>query len=109
MEQLVAQIAALARMGREVVVVTSGAVGAGMGRLGYDKRPKDLAELQACAAIGQSRLMATYEGLFARYHLHAAQVLLTHDDLRDHDRHVNGRQTLLTLLKHGVIPIVNEN
>ena len=107
--QLVAQVAAQRRAGREVVLVTSGAVGAGMGVLGHDKRPADLDELQACAAVGQSRLMATYEKLFARYQLHVAQVLLTHDDLEHHERHLNARRTLLTLLRRGVVPIINEN
>lgn len=110
MEQLVAQIAAQRRAGREVVIVTSGAVGAGMGVLGYAKRPSELAELQACAAVGQSRLMATYEHLFARYELHVAQVLLTHDDLQHHDRHLNARNSLVALLqRENVIPIINEN
>lgn len=107
--QLVAQVAAQRESGREVVLVTSGAVGAGMGVLGYDKRPASLDELQACAAVGQSRLMATYEKLFARYHLHVGQVLLTHDDLEHHERHLNARRTLLTLLRRGVVPIINEN
>jgi len=109
MEQLVAQFSAQRRAGREIVLVTSGAVGAGMGALGFAKRPGELAELQACAAIGQSRLMATYEALFAQHNLHVAQVLLTHDDLRDHERHLNARNTLVTLLRHGVVPIINEN
>jgi glutamate 5-kinase len=109
MEQLVAQIAAQRLAGREVVLVTSGAVGSGMGALGFKRRPRELAELQACAAVGQSRLMATYEKLFAKHELHVAQVLLTHEDLQDHDRHLNARNTLVTLLKHGVIPVINEN
>jgi len=109
LEQLVAQIAELRRAGKEVVFVTSGAVGAGMGVLGYEKRPGELAELQACAAIGQSRLMAIYEKLFAQHGLHVAQVLLTHDDLQHHERHLNARNTLVTLLNHGVVPIINEN
>ncbi len=110
MEQLVAQIAGQRRAGREVAIVTSGAVGAGMGVLGYAKRPAELAELQACAAVGQSRLMATYEKLFAQHDLHVAQVLLTHDDLEHHDRHLNARNTLVTLLQRNhVIPIINEN
>src|SRR5262245_25542679 len=79
MEQLVSQIAAQREGGKEIVVVTSGAVGAGMGVLGYEKRPSGLAELQACAAVGQSRLMTVYERLFAHFGLHVAQVLLTHD------------------------------
>jgi glutamate 5-kinase len=80
-----------------------------MGVLGHAKRPTDLAELQACAAVGQSRLMATYEKLFKAFGLSVAQLLLTHDDLEHHDRHLNARNTLVTLLRHGVIPIINEN
>ncbi len=109
MDQLVAQVAAQRTAGKEIVLVTSGAVGAGMGALGYDRRPGGLAELQACAAVGQSRLMATYENLFARFELKVAQVLLTHDDLQHHERHLNARNTLVTLLGRGVIPIINEN
>jgi glutamate 5-kinase len=109
LEQLVAQVAALRKSGKEIVLVTSGAVGAGMGALGYDKRPGELAELQACAAVGQSRLMAMYAELFARHNLHVAQVLLTHDDLEHHERHLNARNTLVTLLGRGVVPIINEN
>ena len=109
LEQIVAQVAALRRAGKEVVVVTSGAVGAGMGALGFDTRPADLAEKQACAAVGQSRLMSTYEKLFAKHDLVVAQVLLTHDDLEHHERHLNARNTLVTLLGHGVVPIINEN
>ncbi|HUB86981.1 MAG TPA: glutamate 5-kinase [Verrucomicrobiae bacterium] len=109
LEQLVAQIAAQKKSGREIVLVTSGAVGAGMGALGFEKRPAELAELQACAAVGQSRLMATYAELFAKHGLHVAQVLLTHDDLEHHERHLNARNTLVTLLARGVIPIINEN
>jgi glutamate 5-kinase len=109
MKQLVAQMAAQRQAGRDLVLVSSGAVGAGMGVLGYDKRPSDLSELQACAAVGQSRLMATYDTLFAAHVLHVAQVLLTHDDLEHHERHLNARNTLCTLLARGVVPIINEN
>ena len=109
MEQLVGQLAGQRQAGREVVLVSSGAVGAGMGVLGHRKRPNDLAELQACAAVGQSRLMASYERLFARFGLNIAQILLTHDDLQHHERHLNARNTLVTLLGHGVIPVINEN
>jgi glutamate 5-kinase len=109
LEQLVAQLAAQCQTGREVVVVTSGAVGAGMGVLNYAKRPTDLSELQACAAVGQSRLMATYAELFGRFDRQVAQVLLTHEDLEHHERHLNARHTLVTLLSRGVVPIVNEN
>jgi glutamate 5-kinase len=109
MEQLVSQIAEQRKAGKEMVLVSSGAVGAGMGVLGHLRRPNDLAELQACAAVGQSRLMATYEKLFAGFDLNVAQVLLTHDDLEHHERHLNARNTLVKLLAHGVVPIINEN
>ena len=109
MAQLVAQIADQRKSGKEMVLVSSGAVGAGMGVLGYEKRPAELAELQACAAVGQSRLMATYEKLFAVHGLSVAQILLTHDDLEHHERHLNARNTLITLLRLGVVPIINEN
>ena len=79
MQQLAAQIAAIRAQGKQVVIVTSGAVGAGMGALGFEKRPAELSTLQACAAIGQSRLMTTYEKLFAEAGFGVAQVLLTHD------------------------------
>ena len=107
--QLVAQVAALQKAGKEVVLVTSGAVGAGMGALGYASRPANLAEKQACAAVGQSRLMAMYDQLFTRHNLVVAQVLLTHEDLEHHERHLNARNTLVTLLGRGVVPIINEN
>src|SRR5205807_9612849 len=87
MEQLVGQVAEQRRAGKEIVLVTSGAVGAGMGALGHERRPNDLAELQACAAVGQTRLMATYEKLFGVHGLSVAQLLLTHDDLEHHERH----------------------
>ena len=109
LEQLVGQIAALRKAGKEVVLVTSGAVGAGMGALGYESRPTDLAEKQACAAVGQSRLMTAYDQLFSAHGLVVAQVLLTHEDLEHHERHLNARNTLVTLLGRGVVPIVNEN
>ncbi len=109
LEQLAAQLAALRCAGKEVVLVTSGAVGAGMGALGYETRPSHLAEKQACAAVGQSRLMAAYDKLFAAHGLVVAQVLLTHADLEHHERHLNARNTLVTLLNRGVIPIINEN
>jgi len=109
MSQLVAQIASLRKSGIEVVLVTSGAVGAGMGIFEDEKRPKKLNDLQACAAVGQVKLMSAYDQLFAGHGLHVAQVLLTHDDLKHHERHLNARQTLLSLLGKGVIPIINEN
>ncbi|MBC8325012.1 MAG: glutamate 5-kinase [Verrucomicrobia subdivision 3 bacterium] len=108
-KQLVAQIARARKGGREVVLVSSGAVAAGMEALGCKKRPSRLAELQACAAVGQSRLMARYEEFFATHKLQAAQVLLTHADLQDYDRHLNARNTLMALLDRGVVPVINEN
>lgn len=109
MEQLVGQMAEQRQAGREILVVSSGAVGAGMGALGFAKRPRDLADLQACAAVGQSRLMAIYDKLFGMHGLSVAQILLTHDDLEHHERHLNARNTLVTLLEHGIVPIINEN
>ena len=108
-KQLVSQIVRARKAGREVVLVSSGAVAAGMEALGCEKRPTRLAELQACAAVGQSRLMARYEELFSAHKLQAAQVLLTHADLQDHDRHLNARNTLMALLDRGVVPVINEN
>ena len=107
--QLVSQIAAQRAAGKEVVLVSSGAIGAGMGILGYEKRPAELSELQACAAVGQPRLMAHYAEAFVKHDLHVAQVLLTHDDLEHHERHLNARNTLVTLLGRGVVPVINEN
>ncbi|MFO1488804.1 MAG: glutamate 5-kinase [Verrucomicrobiota bacterium] len=109
MEQLVAQMAAQRQAGKEIVIVTSGAVGAGMGALGYETRPAELAEKQACAAVGQSRLMAIYDKLFSKFKLTVGQVLLTHEDLEHHERHLNARNTLVTLLSRGIVPIINEN
>jgi glutamate 5-kinase len=109
MAQLASQMAEQHKAGRDIVLVSSGAVGAGMGVLGYDKRPGQLAELQACAAVGQSRLMAVYDQIFGKFGIQVAQVLLTHDDLRHHERHLNARNTLVRLLKHRVVPIINEN
>ena len=109
MKQLAGQVAAIRAQDKQVVIVTSGAVGAGMGVMGYEKRPVDLAALQACAAVGQSRLMTTYEKLFGEAGFGVGQVLLTHDDLEHHERHLNARNTLVTLLDKGIIPIINEN
>ena len=109
MKQLVAQMANQVRAGREVVLVSSGAIGAGMGVLNYSRRPTDVSDQQACAAVGQSRLMATYERFFEEHQLVAAQVLLTHADLEHKERHLNARNTLITLLGHGVVPVINEN
>ena len=108
-DDLVGQIADLMRGGVEVIIVTSGAISAGVGRLGLRARPKLLPELQAAAAVGQSVLIACYERCFGRHGHWVAQILLTHDDLRDRARHLNARNTINTLLALGVIPIINEN
>jgi len=105
----VAQIVALRKAGIELVLVSSGAVSEGMVRMGWKRRPKALHELQAAAAIGQMGLVQTYETSFQVHGLHTAQILLTHEDLSDRQRYLNARSTLSTLLKLGVIPIVNEN
>lgn len=109
MSQLVGQVAGLKKRGIEVVLVTSGAVGAGMGAFASSERPRKLDGLQACAAVGQVKLMTAYDQLFAERDVHVAQVLLTHDDLKDQERHLNARQTLVSLLNEGVVPIINEN
>jgi len=105
----VEQVAALRMQGIEVLMVSSGAVGLGMERLALTKRPTVVAQVQACAAIGQSRLMALYDDAFDRLGCPIAQVLLTEDDFRDSNRHTNLRAALDALLTLGVIPIVNEN
>jgi len=104
-----AQIAQLKLMGREVVLVSSGAVAEGMQRLGWKKRPSAVHELQAAAAVGQMGLVQVYETCFRQHGLHTAQILLTHDDLSDRKRYLNARTTLRTLLAMNVIPIINEN
>ena len=103
------QIAQLVKSGRQVVLVSSGAVAEGMQRLGWKKRPVAVNELQAAAAVGQMGLVQMYESCFSQHGLHTAQVLLTHDDLADRKRYLNARSTLRTLLELGVIPIINEN
>ncbi len=105
----VAQIAELRREGREVLLVSSGAVAEGMTRLGWKRRPHALYELQAAAAVGQMGLVQAYESRFQKFGLHTAQILLTHEDLADRQRYLNARSTMRTLLQLGVIPIVNEN
>lgn len=104
-----AQIAALRALGKEAVLVSSGAIAEGMLRLGFDKRPTDIHELQACAAVGQMGLAQIYETSFRAHRLGTAQVLLTHADLADRERYLNARSTLTTLLRLGVVPIINEN
>jgi glutamate 5-kinase len=103
------QIGALRMQGKEVVLVSSGAIACGMQRLGWTKRPKSVHELQAAAAVGQMGLVQVYEGAFAKQGLQTAQILLTHDDLADRKRYLNARSTLTTLLQLGVVPIINEN
>lgn len=104
-----AQIARLRAQAIECVVVTSGAVAAGMQRLSRTQRPSALHELQAMAAIGQMGLVQVYETAFQRFGLHAAQVLLIHDDITNRERYLNARSTLRTLIDFGVIPVINEN
>ena len=104
-----AQIASLRAMGKEVVLVSSGAIAEGMQRLGFTKRPTEIDELQACAAVGQMGLAQIYETSFRAHDLRTAQVLLTHADLADRERYLNARSTLFTLLRLGVVPIINEN
>ncbi len=108
-EGWVAQLARLRAAGRDVVLVSSGAVACGMQRLGVKKRPRALHELQALAALGQMGLVEAYETAFSRHGQHAAQVLLTHDDLADRKRYLNARSALRALLSLRVVPIINEN
>jgi len=103
------QIARLRASGKEVVLVSSGAIAEGMQRLGWDKRPHDINELQAAAAVGQMGLAQAYESGFRAHGVGTAQILLTHADLADRTRYLNARGTLLTLLRLGVVPIINEN
>ena len=103
------QIAALIKRGHEVVLVSSGAVAAGMTRLGWKERPSSIHELQAAAAVGQMGLIQAYEEVFSQYSIPTAQVLLDHDDFSNRQRYLNARTTLKTLVGLGVVPIVNEN
>lgn len=103
------QIHQLRTLGKEVVLVSSGAVAEGMQRLGFDKRPTGIHELQACAAVGQMGLVHIYESSFRQHRIGTAQVLLTHADLADRERYLNARSTLFTLLRLGVVPVINEN
>lgn len=103
------QMAALVRGGREVIMVSSGAIAEGMKRLGWTRRPHEIHELQAAAAVGQMGLAHMYEVKLRENGLGSAQVLLTHADLADRERYLNARSTLLTLLKLGVVPVINEN
>ena len=103
------QMAALRNTGKELVLVSSGAVAEGMARLGMTQRPRALYELQAVAALGQMGLIQHFESCFKKHGIHTAQVLLTHEDLSNRQRYLNARSTLSTLLKMGALPIINEN
>ncbi len=108
--RLAREVGALVRAGHQCVIVSSGAVAAGLATLGLDARPKQLAARQACAAVGQSQLMHAYASAFARQGLAVAQLLLTHNDLDSRTRHLNARNTLAHLLARGnVVPVINEN
>lgn len=103
------EFAELHQRGYELILVSSGAVAEGMARLSWQHRPNTLHELQAAAAIGQMGLVQAYENSLQKHDLHSAQVLLTHEDMRDRQRYINARSTLTTLLQLGVVPVVNEN
>jgi len=103
------QMAELRRAGKELLLVSSGAVAEGMSRIGMTQRPNALYELQAVAALGQMGLIQHFESCFKQHDIHTAQVLLTHEDLSNRQRYLNARSTLQTLLQMGAIPIINEN
>ncbi len=103
------QLGQLRSDGRQILVVTSGAIAEGMQRLGLKHRPRQIHELQAAAAVGQMGLVQAYESAFAEHGMVSAQILLTHADLVDRSRYLNARSTLLTLLEQGIVPIINEN
>ena len=107
--RLCAEVAAVVKSGHECVVVSSGAVAAGLGVLGLKDRPAELAARQACAAVGQTKLMTSYASHFSTHGLNVAQLLLTHGDLDSRMRHRNARNTLECLFERGVVPIINEN
>ena len=104
-----AQIAALRELNKEVVLVSSGAIAEGIKRLGWSKRPTNIDELQAAAAVGQMGLAQVYETQFAKHNIVTAQILLTHADLADRERYLNARSAMFTLLRLGVVPVINEN
>jgi len=108
-EDWAGQIAQLRQQGLEIILVSSGAVAEGMSRMGWVKRPTELAELQAAAAIGQTGLIEAYENQFKKYKIQAAQILITHDDVSNRKRYLNARNTLRALLKFKALPIINEN
>lgn len=107
--KLVASTMALRALGKEVIIVSSGAIGAGVGRLNLKRRPEEMSSLQATAAVGQGILMQTYTKYFGEYQQPVAQILLTAEDLREAVRYKNFRNMLAILMKWGVVPIVNEN
>ncbi|MBQ9430358.1 MAG: glutamate 5-kinase [Kiritimatiellae bacterium] len=108
-KQLVKQVAEMHRQGYEIMMVSSGAIGAGVDALGMKKRPTLVPDLQMCAAVGQARLMAQYEQLFLEEGIIIGQVLLTHSDFLHRLRFANAKRTMEHMLRHGVIPIINEN
>jgi glutamate 5-kinase len=108
-QSLADQLHRVRAAGRKVVLVTSGAIGAGVGKLALGKRPTDLAHLQACAAVGQSALMQLYQESLTRYGVHTAQILLTAGDFDSRARYLNTRNTIRTLFEYGALPIINEN
>ncbi|QDT37316.1 glutamate 5-kinase [Stratiformator vulcanicus] len=108
-DRLGAQIAEIRKSGRRVVIVSSGAVGAGLGLLGLTERPKDLPHLQAAAATGQAKLIQLYDQALRPHGIHAAQLLLTANDFKRRRRYLNVRNTIYTLFEYGVVPIINEN
>jgi glutamate 5-kinase len=108
-QALADQLQRLQETGRKVALVSSGAIGAGIGRLGLARRPADLRQLQACAAVGQSFLMRAYEDCLARHHIPTAQLLLTAGDFDSRARYLNTRNTIVTLFEWGCLPIINEN
>ncbi len=109
LKSIASEIASLLSQGKEVVLVSSGAIGAGIEALGLAERPKSLSSLQMCAAVGQSRLMSIYEELFSAFGLKVGQVLLTRDGLADRKRYLNIKNTLRELFEHKIVPVVNEN
>jgi glutamate 5-kinase len=109
LQALADQVHRIRQAGRQVALVSSGAIGAGLGRLGLGKRPTDLRQLQACAAIGQSFLMRAYQECLDQHGINAAQILLTAGDFDNRARYLNARNTIVTLFEWGVLPIINEN
>ena len=109
MKNFAGQVAVLLKQGHQVLVVSSGAIAAGMGLFGIKKRPKSLPEQQACAALGQGYLMKTYEEFFKKKGFHAAQILLTWEDIREKRRYLNAENTLHVLLSKKAVPVINEN